>query len=213
MPYISIPAGFKNTLYFFLLNSIYHGVLFFLHLSPCLYLVTFTHVATASVLAGVAVAFVGLQLTVGAPKARPARAGVAALTRVGAGGPVGAGLVIGAVVEVLVAEEAPPTLLAVALPRLAARSVEATRVADAFIAGGALPAHATCTAPRGLAVAVLLTAVRRADGWRTEGRGRAFDYNGHALSHTLSTTRTHTHTHWAPCLTPTLFQTSLFVKY
>lgn len=146
-----------------------------------LHLGTFTHVATSSILAGVAVTLVGLQLAVGAPEARPAGAGVAALARVGAGGPIGARLVVGAVVEVLVAEEAPPPLLAVALPRLAARTVQATWVADAFITGGALPAHATCTAPRGLAVAVLLAAVRRADGWRTEGRGRVFEYNGHTL--------------------------------
>lgn len=126
--------------------------------------VTFTHIAAASIFARVAVTFVGLQLTVGAAKAWPARAGVAALTRVGAGRPVGTGFVIGAVVEVLVTEEAPPALLAVALPRLAACSVEATWVADAFIAGGALPAHATCTSPWGLAVTVLFTAIRRADG-------------------------------------------------
>lgn len=129
-----------------------------------MYPVTFTHIAAASVLARVAVTFVGLQLTVGPAKAWPAGAGVAALTRVSTGCPVGTGLVIGAVVEVLVAEEAPPALLAVALPRLAARSVEATWVADAFIAGGALPAHTTRTSPWGLAVTVLLTAIRRADG-------------------------------------------------
>ena len=120
----------------------------------------YTHVAAASVLAGVAVALVGLQLTVGASVAGPAGAGVAALPCVGAGGTVGAGLVVGAVVEVLVAEEAPPALLTVTLPRLAARPVEAAWVADALAAGGALPAHATCTAPRGLAVAMPLTAVR-----------------------------------------------------
>lgn len=121
--------------------------------------VTFTHIAASSVLARVAITFIGLQLAVGAAKAWPARAGVAALTCVSAGCPVGTGLVIRTVVEVLVAEEAPPALLAVALPRLAACSVEATWVADAFIAGGALPAHATRTSPGGLAVTMLLTAI------------------------------------------------------
>ncbi|TNN76674.1 hypothetical protein EYF80_013126 [Liparis tanakae] len=98
--------------------------------------------AVEALRAGVAVALVGLQLTVGASIAGPAGAGVAALARVGAGGSVGTGLVVGAIVEVLVAEEPPPALLAAALPRLAARPVEAARVADALLAGGALPAHA-----------------------------------------------------------------------
>lgn len=124
-----------------------------------------THIAASSVLAGVAVALVGLQLAVGAPIAGPAGAGVAALPRVGASGSIGAGLVISAVVQVLVAEEPPPPLLTAALPRLAARPMEAAWVTDALLAGGALPPHAACTAPRGLAVAVPLAAVRRADGW------------------------------------------------
>lgn len=64
-----------------------------------------------------------------------------------------------AVVEVLVTEQTPPSLLTVTLPWLAARPVEAAWVADAFVAGGALPAHATRTAPRSLAVAVPLAAV------------------------------------------------------
>lgn len=141
-------------------KPVYHWSLRFVRLHP----VTFTYIAAASILARVAVTFIGLQLTVGAAKAWPACAGVAALTRVGAGRPVGTGFVIGAVVEVLVAEEAPPALLAVALPRLGACSVKATWVADAFIAEGALPAHATCTSPWGLAVTMLLAAIRRADG-------------------------------------------------
>lgn len=123
-----------------------------------------SYVAAASVFAGVAVALVGFQLTVGAAEAGPAGARVAALARVCARGAVGTRLVVGAVVEVLVTEEAPPALLTVALPRLAAGAVEAAGVAHTLAAGGALPAHATRTAPRGLAVAVLLAAVRRADG-------------------------------------------------
>lgn len=131
----------------------------------------YTYITTSSVLAGVAVTLVGFQLTVGSSEAGSAGAGVAALARVGAGCTVGTGLVVGAVVEVLVTEEAPPSLLTVTLPWLAARPVEAARVANAFITGGALPAHAACTAPWGLAVAVLLAAVRRADGCGRGGEG------------------------------------------
>lgn len=118
------------------------------------------YVAAASVFAGVAVALIRLQLAVGAAKARPAGTGVAALAGVRARGPVGTRLVVGAVVEVLVTEETAPALLAVTLPRLTACPVEAAWVTHALCAGGALPAHATFTAPRGLAVAVFLTAVR-----------------------------------------------------
>lgn len=128
-----------------------------------------TYVAAAAIFAGVAVTLVGFQLTVGSPKARSTRAGVASLTGVGAGCSIGAWLVVGAVVEVLVAEEAPPALLTVTLPRLAACPMETAWVAHAFVTGGALPAHAACTAPWGLAVAVLLAALRRADGWRIKG--------------------------------------------
>lgn len=56
--------------------------------------------AAAAVLAGVAVALVGLDLAVLSGEARPAGAGVAALTRVGARGVVLARLVVGAVVQV-----------------------------------------------------------------------------------------------------------------
>lgn len=56
--------------------------------------------AAAAVLAGVAVALVGLDLTVFAGEAELACAGVAALTSVGARGAVPARLVVGAVVQV-----------------------------------------------------------------------------------------------------------------
>lgn len=152
-----------------------------------------THIAAASVLAGVAVTLVGLQLAVGTSKARPAVAGVAALACVGASGTIGAWLVVSTIVQVLVAEEAPPTLLTVTLPRLAACPMEAAWVADAFIAGRALPAHAARTAPWGLAVAMPLTAFRRADGWGGRGRGGCVITMG-TPSHT-SHTQTHTGPH------------------
>ena len=104
---------------------------------------------------------------------------------------------VGAVVEVLVAEEPAPALLAVALPRLATRPVQAARVADALGAGGALPAHATLAAPGGLAVAVLFTAVRRADGWM-EGEGEG-ERGGVLLQWTRPPIRlSYKHTHKAP---------------
>lgn len=59
-----------------------------------------THLAAAAILAGVAVALVGLDLAVDAGEAGLAGAGVAALPRVGARGLVLARLVIGAVVQV-----------------------------------------------------------------------------------------------------------------
>lgn len=59
-----------------------------------------THFAAAAVLAGVAVALVGLDLTVFASEPRLAGAGVAALAGVSARGVILARLVVGAVVQV-----------------------------------------------------------------------------------------------------------------
>lgn len=97
------------------------------------------------------------------------------MARVGAGGPVLARVVVGAVVEVLVAEEPPPALLAVALPGLQAGAVQAAGVADAFVAGGALPADAALALAGRLAVAVAAAALGQADGCkggRKEGSER-----------------------------------------
>ncbi len=79
-----------------------------------------TYVATATILAGVAVTLVNLQLTVCAPISWPAGAGIAALSGIGAGGAISTGFVVGAVVEVLVTEEASPALLTHTLPWLRA---------------------------------------------------------------------------------------------
>lgn len=62
------------------------------------------------------------------------------MARVGAGGTVGTGLVVSAVVEVLVAEEAPPALLTVTLPRQLAGAVLAGRVLLTLVTERALPA-------------------------------------------------------------------------
>lgn len=119
-----------------------------------------THVTAASVLAWVAVTLVDLQFTVGAPESWPAGARVTALAGVGAGGPVGAWLVVGAVVQVLIAEQTSPAFLADALPRLTACSMEAAWVAHTLIAVRPLPPQAALAVPRGLAVAMCLAAVR-----------------------------------------------------
>lgn len=82
-----------------------------------------TYVTTASVLAWVAVTFVGLDLAVCSAETGLAGTGVTALAGVGAGSVIPAGLVIGAEIQVLVAEQATPSLLASALPGLAAGAV------------------------------------------------------------------------------------------
>lgn len=58
------------------------------------------YLAAATVLAGVAVALVGLNLAVFACEPRPAGAGIAALASVGARGVILARLVVGAVVQI-----------------------------------------------------------------------------------------------------------------
>ena len=82
-------------------------------------------------------------LAVGAGPAGWAGARVGALAGVEAGGPVLAGLVVGAVVEVLVAEQAAPALLAVAGPGLIAGTVLAPGVPHALVAEGTSPPIST----------------------------------------------------------------------
>lgn len=123
-----------------------------------------TYVTAAAVLAWIAVALVGLELAVGATEARLAGTRVAPLTRVCACGVILAGFMIGAEVKVLVAEQAAPAFLAVALKRLVASSMQAPRVPLALIAEGALPPKATLALTRGLTITVLIAAARRADG-------------------------------------------------
>lgn len=125
---------------------------------------TGTYVTAASVLARIAVALVGLDLTVGATEARLAGAGVAPLACVCACGIVPAGFMIGTEIKVLVAEQATPAFLAVALKRLVAGSVQAPRVALALVTEGALPPEATLALTRGLTITALVTAARQADG-------------------------------------------------
>jgi hypothetical protein len=66
---------------------------------------------------------------------------VGTLASVEAGAAVLAGLVIGAVVEILIAKQTAPTHVAVALPRLLARAVHTAWIADALVAQLSLPSQ------------------------------------------------------------------------
>lgn len=121
--------------------------------------------ATASILAGVAVTLVGFDLTVFATEARLADAGVAALAGVGTRGVIPAGLVIGAEVQILIAEQAAPAFFASALKRLVAGAMQAPRVPRALIAEGAFPSNPALALTGGLTITVLLTTARQADGF------------------------------------------------
>ena len=101
------------------------------------------YLASSTVKAGLVGALVGDPgLAVGASVAGRAAASVGALAGVEAGGPVAAGLVVGAVVEILVAEQAAPAVIAVALPGVLAGAMLAPGVPDALIAKGTSPSTA-----------------------------------------------------------------------
>lgn len=70
-------------------------------------------------------------------------AGVGSLTGVEANPPVFAGLVVRAIVEILVAEQTPPTFVADAVPLLLARTVKASGIPFTFVAEFTLPAAVT----------------------------------------------------------------------
>ncbi len=75
--------------------------------------------------------------------ARRAAASVRTLTSVEAGGSVATGLVVGTVVEVLVAEEAAPPVVAVALPGFLAGPVLAAGISNTLIAKRSGPTTST----------------------------------------------------------------------
>lgn len=81
------------------------------------------------------------QLAISSSVLGGAGTGVRALTRVKTGATVLAGFVIGAVVEILIAEQTTPTFVAITLPRLLAGSVKAAWVPDALVAQFALPSQ------------------------------------------------------------------------
>jgi len=122
-------------------------------------------ITAPAVPAWIAVTAVDLDFTAVPGEAFLARARVTALACVGAGGPVPARLVVGAKVEVLVAEQAAPALLAVALPRLTACAVQTVWVATALVTSGAFPAQSTRTLPGLLTEAMVLATARRTYGF------------------------------------------------
>lgn len=77
---------------------------------------------------------------------------------------------IGAEVQILVAEQAAPAFLASALKGLVAGAMQAPRVSLALVAEGAFPPKAALALTGGLTITVLLTTARRADGC-LKGRG------------------------------------------
>lgn len=97
------------------------------------------YLTRSAVEAGLMGAVVYLTLAVGAREARGTVARVRALACVEARAVVPARPVVGTVVEVLVAEEPAPALVAQAVPRLLARAVQAAGVALALVAQRALP--------------------------------------------------------------------------
>lgn len=78
---------------------------------------------------------------------------------------------IGAEVQILVAEQAAPAFLASALKWLVAGAMQAPWVSLALVAEGAVPPEAALALTRGLTITVLLATARRADGC-LKGRGR-----------------------------------------
>lgn len=84
-----------------------------------------------------------VDLAVGACESLRAVTGVGALAGVEAGSVVAARLVVGAVVQVLVAEQTAPTLVAEAVPRLYACAVHAAWVTLAFVAKRTYPTRMT----------------------------------------------------------------------
>lgn len=97
------------------------------------------YLTRSAVEAGLMGAVVYLALAVGAREARGTVARVRALARVEARAVVPARPVVGTVVEVLVAEEPAPALVAQAVPRLLARAVQTAGVTLALVAQRALP--------------------------------------------------------------------------
>lgn len=117
----------------------------------------------ASVATGVAITLAELQLAVYASVARATGAGIAPLPAVGARGPILARGMVGAVVEILVTEQASPALITSALPGGAAGAMATAIVGDAFVAQAALPARAADALCRLAAVAVLFMTARKTD--------------------------------------------------
>lgn len=121
--------------------------------------------AAPSIPAGAGSTLIHLQLTVGTCVPRSTGACVAPLACVGTGGSIPAWLMVSAVVQVLVAEEAPPAFLAVTLPGLLTGTMETAWVSDTLIAVTALPANSALALPWLVTISVLLVTPWQTDGF------------------------------------------------
>lgn len=100
--------------------------------------------ACSPILAGIMGATsIQLDFAIGASEARSTTASIGALTGVEAEAAVLTRLVVGTVVEVLVAEQTSPSLVTKAVPLLLTCAVQATRVSFAFVAVSTLPTATT----------------------------------------------------------------------
>jgi hypothetical protein len=103
-----------------------------------------TYLASSSIETGLMRTLIGDScLAVGSSVAGRAAASVRPLSGVEAGGSVATGLVVGTVVEVLVAEEAAPPVVAVALPGFLAGPVLAAGISNTLIAKRSGPTTST----------------------------------------------------------------------
>lgn len=125
----------------------------------CVFLIS----AASPIPAGVVGTFVDLNPTAGPREAGFTGAGVATLASIGTSGSIHAGLVVCAVVEILVAEEATPSLQAVTLPRLLAGAVKTSWVADAVITVTPTEANSTLAFTRLVTESMLLATTRKTD--------------------------------------------------
>lgn len=130
-----------------------------------------TYIAAASIFAWVTGAFIALNLAVGSRVSGSAVAGIAPLTGIGAAGSILAWFMVGAVVQVLVAEQATPAFLAGAFKWLRARSVQTAGVSHTLITEPTLPSHTTFAFPGHLAETMRLAAA-----WQTDSCKRKCKY-------------------------------------
>lgn len=119
--------------------------------------------AAASVPTRVSRTFVDLDLTAGTCVSRQTGASVAALVSIGTGGSIETGLMVCTVVQILVAEEPTPSLLAVTLPGLLAGAMEAAWVTDTVITVTPTEANATLALSRFITEAMFFITARKTD--------------------------------------------------
>jgi len=101
--------------------------------------VNFRYLAGSAVLTWVVGAVIKFSFAVRSCKPRRATASVRTLSGVKASAAMPTWFVIGAVIQILVAKQASPSFITKAVPRLLARTVEATRVPLTFVTQAAFP--------------------------------------------------------------------------